>query len=59
MSKEIKVRANLTFEEYQMTITPKGVEFDNDFRNKLYDTEELIRSKIIFEINKIAGDEGL
>lgn len=55
MPTEAKVRASLCFQPGQMTITPTKIDFDDNFKNKLYDVEEYIRSKVILEINEFAG----
>jgi len=53
---ENKVTAGLAYEPHQKLITPKGLDWSQDFKDKIYDKEEKLRSKIILEINEFADD---
>ena len=57
MSKANKIRANIVIGDGEMTVTTSGIEFNDDFKNKYYDTEEAVRSKVILQINEFAGDD--
>lgn len=52
-----KVSAGPGFEPHQILLTPTAIDFDQEFKNKLYDKEEEFRSKIILEINEFAGND--
>jgi hypothetical protein len=54
---EKKVSASLTFEDRQKLITPNGLDWSQDFKDKIYDKEEEFRERIILEINEFAGDD--
>lgn len=44
------------FSNFVFMITPQGLDWSQDFEDKIYDKAEEIRSKIILEINEFAGD---
>jgi hypothetical protein len=52
----LKITAGLTFLPHQMRVTSNGVEFDDEWKNRLYDVEEFFRSKVILPINEFAGN---
>ncbi len=52
-----KISASLTFEPHQKLITPQGLDWSQDFKDKIYDKEEEFRGKIILQINEFAGDD--
>jgi hypothetical protein len=53
---ENKVSASLSFERRQILIETNGLNWTQDFKDKIYDTEEKFRKKIILEINEFAGN---
>ncbi len=52
-----KITASLHFGLHPMQITSTGIKFNDDFMERLYDTEEYFREKIILKINDIAGND--
>jgi hypothetical protein len=54
---ENKVSVGLAFEPHQKLLTPQGLDWSQDFKDKIYDKEEEIRSQIILQINEFAGNE--
>jgi hypothetical protein len=40
-----------------MWFTSTGVEFDNEFKDKVYSVEEFFRSRIILPVNELAGND--
>jgi hypothetical protein len=53
----IRVRVSQMYGEGEMQITPNGIKFSNAWCDKLYNTEEEFRSKIILDINELVGEE--
>ena len=49
-----KAPAGLVFDTHQVKVTSAGLEFDKEFKNKVYEKEEQFRSKIILQINEFA-----
>jgi hypothetical protein len=54
---ENKVSVGLGFKPHQKLLTPKGLDWSQDFKDKIYDKEEEMRSKIILQINEFAGND--
>jgi len=51
------VTIGLPYEPHQKLIVPQGLDWSQDFKNKIHSKEEELRSKIILEINEFAGDD--